>query len=363
MTSSTPLPQQYEMLCEFDWDQLNHSGLTSPTFLWDASFHRDAEADDEIRMDVPIASPEEAQQIIDGPITWYLRMMDSLSPTQKANGPSGIPLSDMPTFFIDSGALAGVEAVISNARSTTRWHDAAVNFSLALLKTSAFLGSIADREGEGLTYLKRVIDETRTYFDSVANHADPVTGGLALNEIINAACKDDFRFNPIQMVTLISCALPFAQWDDTRVFVYDAMDRARATMDSIEKDIQANDRDDPAGNLMMDSDGNLIDVSAGSIREQFDTSMLLLRHDVLRLCGDDEQADRLLQDNSDLEPFADTRAIQLIAGKRWRELYDFASRILDDDPYQQIALIPPNLVPDDWHTILDLAQYELAHGQ
>ena len=91
---------------------------------------------------------------------------------------------------------------------------------------------------------------------------------------------------------------------------------------------------------MMDSDGNLIDVSAGSIREQFDTSMLLLRHDVLRLCGDDEQADRLLRDNSDLEPFADTRAIQLIAGKRWRELYDFASRILNDDPYQQIALIP-----------------------
>ncbi len=36
---------------------------------------------------------------------------------------------------------------------------------------------------------------------------------------------------------------------------------------------------------------------------------------------------------------------------------------LADDPYQQMALIPPQLAPDEWHTILDLAQYELAHGQ
>ena len=92
-------------------------------------------------------------------------------------------------------------------------------------------------------------------------------------------------------------------------------------------------------------------------------SMLMLRHDVLRMCGEDEQADRMLSEHSDIEPMADAYAAQLIRRGQWRQLRDFAGRVLADDPYQQMALIPPQLAPDEWHTILDLAQYELAQGR
>ena len=363
MTEPTTPPQHFEALRDFANDLLSHSGLQGPTFLWDRSIHDDAQSDDAERENIPVAPPEEAKQTIDAPIRWYLRAMDSLSPTPQADGADGINRTDMPTFYYSTGALSGVEAVVGNALMSTRWCDAAGNLATALITTSSFLGSIADREGEGLAYLKRLIDETRIYFDSVAQHADPVTGGQALSSIVSAACQDDFRFNPVQMVQLISCSLPFAQWDDTRVFVYDAIDRAQATMASVERDIRSNDKDDPAGNLMMDSEGNLVDVSAGGIREQFDMSMLMLRHDVLRMCGEDEQADRMLSEHSDIEPMADAYAAQLIRRGQWRQLRDFAGRVLADDPYQQMALIPPQLAPDEWHTILDLAQYELAHGQ
>ncbi len=42
--------------------------------------------------------------------------------------------------------------------------------------------------------------------------------------VTDVACNEDFRINPMPMVELLSCCLSFAQWDDTRVFAYEALD-------------------------------------------------------------------------------------------------------------------------------------------
>ena len=68
------------------------------------------------------------------------------------------------------------------------------------------------------------------YMDAVACNADPMTGEQALNIITQVACNEDFRLNAMQMVELLSCGLSFAQWDDTRMFAYDALNKGIATM-------------------------------------------------------------------------------------------------------------------------------------
>ena len=92
--------------------------------------------------------------------------------------------------------------------------------------TARFVGNIADRDNEGFDYLKDLIQTVRVYMDAVACNADPMTGEQALNIITQVACNEDFRLNAMQMVELLSCGLSFAQWDDTRMFAYDALNKA-----------------------------------------------------------------------------------------------------------------------------------------
>ena len=136
MTEPTTPPQHFEALRDFANDLLSHSGLQGPTFLWDRSIHDDAQSDDAEREDIPVAPPEEAKQTIDAPIRWYLRAMDSLSPTPQADGADGINRTDMPTFYYSTGALSGVEAVVGNALLSTMWLVASGNLVSALFTKS-----------------------------------------------------------------------------------------------------------------------------------------------------------------------------------------------------------------------------------
>lgn len=55
-------------------------------------------------------------------------------------------------------------------------------------------------------------------------------------------------------------------------------------------------------------------------REQFEQAVQFLRHDLLRISGDDAAADDLLRDHTDMEPLADMLALRLISTKRFHEL-------------------------------------------
>ena len=73
----------------------------------------------------------------------------------------------------------------------------------------------------------------------MARNADPQDGEKALRLITRVACNEDFQLNATQMVELLSCGLSFAQWDDTRMFAYDALNSALDTMDRFAKEAKS----------------------------------------------------------------------------------------------------------------------------
>lgn len=303
----------------------------------------------------------------------------------------------MPTFHLDSQALSGVDAVVGNAIVSTRWLDAVGNLAKAVEMTARFVGNVADRDNEGFDYLKDLIQTVRVYMDAVACNANPMTGEQTLNIITQVACNEDFRLNAMQMVELLSCGLSFAQWDDTRMFAYDALNKGIATMsdfassastlansadDSDSRDMQTDSQSvaqvktdlglfEDADSLSAEDLNNLAMLDPALLSEkeiaqaaqnQFDHAVQFLRHDLLRISGDIDEADRFLRDNHTSEPLADAYAARLIAAERWQDLLDFVDLVLRDKPNQVTMMFPEEVVPYEWETIREAALEALGRS-
>ena len=377
-------------------DYVNNGWLSSnefdgPTFLWNHMIREASRGGSDQRNDVPVANLSDADTVINMPMQWYFDALASMVPTaERTDTGVEIPRIDMPTFSLDSQALSGVDAVVGNAVASTRWLDAVGNLAKAVEMTARFVGNVADRDNEGFDYLKDLIQTVRVYMDAVACNADPMTGEQALNIITQVACNEDFRLNAMQMVELLSCGLSFAQWDDTRMFAYDALNKGIATMsdfassastlsnsagDSNSRDIQTDSQpvaqaktdlslfeDDDSlsaedlNNLAM-LDPALLSKKeiAQAAQNQFDHAVQFLRHDLLRISGDIDEADRFLRDNHTSEPLADAYAARLIASERWQNLLNFVDLVERDTPNQTTVMFPEEVVPYEWETIREAA--------
>jgi len=377
-------------------DYVNNGWLSSnefdgPTFLWNHMIREASREGSDQRNDVPVANLSDADTVINMPMQWYFDALASMVPTaERTDAGVEIPRIDMPTFSLDSQALSGVDAVVGNAIVSTRWLDAVGNLAKAVEMTARFVGNVADRDNEGFDYLKDLIQTVRVYMDAVACNADPMTGEQALNTITQIACNEDFRLNAMQMVELLSCGLSFAQWDDTRMFAYDALNKGIATMndfassastlsnsadDSNSRDIQTDSQpvaqaktdlslfeDDDSlsaedlNNLAMLDPALLSEKEiAQAAQNQFDHAVQFLRHDLLRISGDIDEADRFLRDNHTSEPLADAYAARLIAAERWQDLLNFVDLVLRDKPNQVTMMFPEEVVPYEWETIREAA--------
>ncbi len=377
-------------------DYVNNGWLSSnefdgPTFLWNHMIREASRGGSDQRNDVPVANLSDADTVINMPMQWYFDALASMVPTaERTDTGVEIPRIDMPTFSIDSQALSGVDAVVGNAVASTRWLDAVGNLAKAVEMTARFVGNVADRDNEGFDYLKDLIQTVRVYMDAVACNADPMTGEQALNIITQVACNEDFRLNAMQMVELLSCGLSFAQWDDTRMFAYDALNKGIATMsdfassastlsnsadDSNSRDIQTDSQpvaqaktdlslfeDDDSlsaedlNNLAMLDPALLSEKEiAQAAQNQFDHAVQFLRHDLLRISGDIDEADRFLRDNHTSEPLADAYAARLIASERWQYLLNFVDLVERDTPNQTTVMFPEEVVPYEWETIREAA--------
>ena len=366
---------------------LNSNEFDGPTFLWNHMIREASREGSDQRNDVPVANLSDADTVINMPMQWYFDALASMVPTaERTDTGVEIPRIDMPTFSLDSQALSGVDAVVGNAIVSTRWLDAVGNLTKAVEMTARFVGNVADRDNEGFDYLKDLIQTVRVYMDAVACNADPMTGEQALNIITQVACNEDFRLNAMQMVELLSCGLSFAQWDDTRMFAYDALNKGIATMsdfassastlsnsadDSNSRDIQTDSQpvaqaktdlslfeDDDSlsaedlNNLAMLDPALLSEKEiAQAAQNQFDHAVQFLRHDLLRISGDIDEADRFLRDNHTSEPLADAYAARLIASERWQDLLNFVDLVERDTPNQTTVMFPEEVVPYEWETI------------
>ena len=377
-------------------DYVNNGWLSSnefdgPTFLWNHMIREASREGSDQRNDVPVANLSDADTVINMPMQWYFDALASMVPTaERTDTGVEIPRIDMPTFSLDSQALSGVDAVVGNAIVSTRWLDAVGNLAKAVEMTARFVGNVADRDNEGFDYLKDLIQTVRVYMDAVACNADPMTGEQALRMITQVACNEDFRLNAMQMVELLSCGLSFAQWDDTRMFAYDALNKGIATMsdfassastssnsadDSNSRDIQTDSQpvaqaktdlslfeDDDSlsaedlNNLAMLDPALLSEKEiAQAAQNQFDHAVQFLRHDLLRISGDIDEADRSLRDNHTSEPLADAYAARLIASERWQDLLNFVDLVERDTPNQTTVMFPEEVVPYEWETIREAA--------
>lgn len=377
-------------------DYVNNGWLSSnefdgPTFLWNHMIREASREGSDQRNDVPVASLSDADTVINMPMQWYFDALASMVPTaERTDTGVEIPRIDMPTFSLDSQALSGVDAVVGNAIVSTRWLDAVGNLAKAVEMTARFVGNVADRDNEGFDYLKDLIQTVRVYMDAVACNADPMTGEQALRMITQVACNEDFRLNAMQMVELLSCGLSFAQWDDTRMFAYDALNKGIATMsdfassastssnsadDSNSRDIQTDSQpvaqaktdlslfeDDDSlsaedlNNLAMLDPALLSEKEiAQAAQNQFDHAVQFLQHDLLRISGDIDEADRFLRDNHTSEPLADAYAARLIASERWQDLLNFVDLVERDTPNQTTVMFPEEVVPYEWETIREAA--------
>ncbi len=391
--------QEVEDLTEYinnGW--LHSSESDGPTFLWNHMIREASQEDAENRNNVPVAQLSDADMVISMPMQWYFDSIAAMVPTaERTDTGVEIPRIDMPTFHLDSQALSGVDAVVGNAIVSTRWLDAVGNLAKAVEMTARFVGNVADRDNEGFDYLKDLIQTVRVYMDAVACNADPMTGEQALNIITQVACNEDFRLNAMQMVELLSCGLSFAQWDDTRMFAYDALNKGFATMsdfatsasrlsnsadDSDSRDMQTDSQSvaqvktdlslfEDADSLSAEDLNNLAMLDPALLSEkeiaqaaqnQFDHAVQFLRHDLLRISGDIDEADRFLRDNHTSEPLADAYAARLIAAERWQDLLDFVDLVLRDKPNQVTMMFPEEVVPYEWETIREAALEALGRS-
>lgn len=391
--------QEVEDLTEYINNGWLHSGESDgPTFLWNDMIREASQEDAENRNNVPVAQLSDADMVISMPMQWYFDSIAAMVPTaERTDTGVEIPRIDMPTFHLDSQALSGVDAVVGNAIVSTRWLDAVGNLAKAVEMTARFVGNVADRDNEGFDYLKDLIQTVRVYMDAVACNADPMTGEQALNIITQVACNEDFRLNAMQMVELLSCGLSFAQWDDTRMFAYDALNKGFATMsdfatsasrlsnsadDSDSRDMQTDSQSvaqvktdlslfEDADSLSAEDLNNLAMLDPALLSEkeiaqaaqnQFDHAVQFLRHDLLRISGDIDEADRFLRDNHTSEPLADAYAARLIAAERWQDLLDFVDLVLRDKPNQVTMMFPEEVVPYEWETIREAALEALGRS-
>ena len=370
---------------------LNSNEFDGPTFLWNHMIREASREGSDQRNDVPVANLSDADTVINMPMQWYFDALASMVPTaERTDTGVEIPRIDMPTFSLDSQALSGVDAVVGNAVASTRWLDAVGNLAKAVEMTARFVGNVADRDNEGFDYLKDLIQTVRVYMDAVACNADPMTGEQALRMITQVACNEDFRLNAMQMVELLSCGLSFAQWDDTRMFAYDALNKGIATMsdfassasrlsnsadDSDSRDMQTDSQSvaqvktdlglfEDADSLSAEDLNNLAMLDPALLSEkeiaqaaqnQFDHAVQFLRHDLLRISGDIDEADRFLRDNHTSEPLADAYAARLIASERWQDLLNFVDLVERDTPNQTTVMFPEEVVPYEWETIREAA--------
>ena len=369
--------QEVEDLTEYINNGWLHSGESDgPTFLWNDMIREASQEDAENRNNVPVAQLSDADMVISMPMQWYFDSIAAMVPTaERTDTGVEIPRIDMPTFHLDSQALSGVDAVVGNAIVSTRWLDAVGNLAKAVEMTARFVGNVADRDNEGFDYLKDLIQTVRVYMDAVACNANPMTGEQALNIITQVACNEDFRLNAMQMVELLSCGLSFAQWDDTRMFAYDALNKGFATMSDFASSASrlSNSADDSdSRGMQTDSQsvaqvktdlGLFEDADSLSAEDLNNLAMLdpaLLSEKEIAQAAQN-QFDHAVQFHTS-EPLADAYAARLIAAERWQDLLDFVDLVLRDKPNQVTMMFPEEVVPYEWETIREAALEALGRS-
>lgn len=303
-------------------------GLGAPIFLWERRIEDEARIRAKGLRPGGLMPRDVAFAIVVEPMRWYYQTVSGIDMTRDDGRDMADP-GTLPTFTVDGGALAGASAVAGNAMMSSDYLPALDNLTMLVEQTAEFLEHVPDREREGEDAIDGFISQVRVYMDVVALGADADVGERALGAVTRMASVGSLRRRPLQLIGMLSACLPFARWDDTRVLAYGALEQALSA-------IRAEDFGD--------------DIAMNHLLIDF------LRHDLLRMAGDDEAADAFLRDHLHQGPCAESYAAELFAAGRYGELLDLIRTVCahDEHPdFHECIMLPDELMEYGWGTFLE----------
>lgn len=380
-----------------------------PFLLWRPSHSKMMDQFDDLRSDWKLPDVEDAREVVARPMRWYAQAAIERS-IREHGGKEPQGPEDLEPFPAQSGAFSGLDAVIMQVRRSTQWAQGAALLAMCLEETTKLLDVANDVDGHAIAQFNSLVGETKAYMHSVAAHADMASAEQALNSIVQVCCTQEFMPNMGALVELLSCCLSYMQWEDRRIFGYDAIEQVRRYVHHFAAERGVFDEGAPAAPLadepwpdlrIYDGDDDealdqamdayeRIGAKLAPLRQpmacpscgdehrftehtpalafavwvRFHSLMRYVRHDVARLGGENAKADAFIMEGRFEEPYAEAYAAQLMKAERWEELLDFVDKV---ETYHDWGVQDPqflfdqSLVPYGWDSLREIAWQALGN--
>lgn len=165
-----------------------------------------------------------------------------------------------------SAVFEGVHTVLSNALKSTDWENATANICLCIRMLAEITHVFNDKDGAARNHAHELMLPVTRYFTWMSEEAAPDVSGNALGALMKAGTDDLVMHIFSGGIPIFSCALPFARWDDTSMWAYEAMETADKALGT--------------DTSVQECENRGFDIAWSRSR------LVTLRHDVAALAGD-----------------------------------------------------------------------------
>ncbi|MDD6373661.1 MAG: hypothetical protein PUF97_04195 [Bifidobacteriaceae bacterium] len=122
--------------------------------------------------------------------------------------------------------FTGVHQVLENALRSTDWEAATRNICTVIRFMADATQIFNDSKDVARSHAHALLMPVTRYMSFMSEEASPDVSGSALGQLTKLATNDLVMHVFSGGIPLFSCALPFARWDDTSMWAYEAMDTA-----------------------------------------------------------------------------------------------------------------------------------------
>lgn len=207
------------IVAKHDMSFVGGLGPESFTFIWTSRW-QDMPADSTPNDFTHLYSIDEATDIIHRSLTDFTAPKPGQSVEDRAKELENTPIAR------GSAVFNGVHTVLENAIKSTDWEKATANICLCIRTLALIVHIFNDKDGIARSQAHALMLQVTRYFTWMSEEAAPDVSGNALNELMKAGTDDLVMHIFSGGIPVFSCALPFARWDDTSMWAYEAMETA-----------------------------------------------------------------------------------------------------------------------------------------
>ncbi|OZG52085.1 SWIM zinc finger family protein [Pseudoscardovia suis] len=207
------------IVAKHDMSFVGGLGPESFTFIWTSRW-QDMPADSTPNDFTHLYSIDEATDIIHRSLTDFTAPKPGQSAEDRAKELENTPIAR------GSAVFNGVHTVLENAIKSTDWEKATANICLCIRTLAQIVHVFNDKDGIARSHAHALMLPVTRYFTWMSEEAAPDVSGNALNELMKAGTDDMVMHIFSGGIPVFSCALPFARWDDTSMWAYEAMETA-----------------------------------------------------------------------------------------------------------------------------------------